>query len=82
MGKMWCGECEAELELDLDRKELICPNCGCHFDADDDEIQNWDGEYTSDECLSAYDAALIWLARGKDEDYTFGYTEEELENAL
>ena len=29
-----------------------------------------------------YDAALIWMSNGKDEDYTFGYTEEELEDAL
>ena len=43
---------------------------------DDDEI---DGE---DESLSVYDAALIWMSNGKDEDYTFGYTEEELEDAL
>ena len=34
------------------------------------------------ERLSVYDAALIWLSNGKDEDYTFGYTEEELEDAL
>lgn len=34
------------------------------------------------EALSVYDAALIWMSNGKDEDYTFGYTEEELENAL
>ena len=34
------------------------------------------------ERLNVYDAALIWLSNGKDEDYTFGYTEEELEDAL
>ena len=52
-----------------------CPECGLMYhdsDFDDD----------SDECLSVYDAALIWASNGKDEDYTFGYTEEELENAL
>jgi hypothetical protein len=43
------------------------------YDDDDDD----DGE-----TLSVYDAALIWASNGKDEDYTFGYTEEELENAL
>lgn len=43
------------------------------MDDDDD-----DGE----ERLSVYDAALIWASNGKDEDYTFGYTEEELEDAL
>lgn len=42
-------------------------------DYDDDE---------DDESLDVYDAALIWMSNGKDEDYTFGYTEEELEEAL
>ena len=32
--------------------------------------------------MSVYDAAQIWLSNGKDEDYTFGYSEEKLENAL
>jgi len=34
------------------------------------------------ERLSVWDAAAIWASNGKDEDYMFGYTEEELENAL
>lgn len=34
------------------------------------------------ESLSAYDAALIWASNGKDEDYSFGYSEEELEDVL
>ena len=43
-----------------------------------------DYDYDDDECegLSIHDAALIWASHGKDEDYTFGYSEEELENAL
>lgn len=44
--------------------------------ADDDD------EEDDSERLSVYDAALIWASNGKDEDYTFGYTEEELEDAL
>ena len=35
-----------------------------------------------DEPLDVYEAAEIWAAHGKDEDYMFGYTEEELEAAL
>lgn len=35
-----------------------------------------------DERLSVYDAAEIWRDSGKDEDNMFGYTEEELEDAL
>lgn len=45
----------------------------CTDDEDDDD---------DDESLDVYDAALIWMSNGKDEDYTFGYTEEELEDAL
>lgn len=44
---------------------------------DDDDEDEDDGE-----SLSVYDAALIWMSNGKDEDYTFGYSEEELEDAL
>lgn len=53
-----------------------CPVCGYSYhdcDYDDDD---------SDECFSVYDAALIWVSHGKDEDYMFGYSEDELENAL
>ena len=35
-----------------------------------------------DQPLSVYDAALIWASNGKDEDYMFGYSEEELEEAF
>lgn len=43
------------------------------YDDDDDE----DGE-----SLSVYDAAEIWRSNGMDEDYTFGYSEDELRDAL
>ena len=43
------------------------------FDDDDDE----DGE-----SLSVYEVAEIWRSNGMDEDYTFGYSEEELRDAL
>ena len=42
------------------------------FDDDDDD----------DEMLSARDAALIWASNGMDEDYTFGYDEDELRKYL
>lgn len=53
-----------------------CPKCGrviCFGEPDEND---------EDETLSVYDAALIWASNGKDADYTFGYTEEELEDAL
>ena len=34
------------------------------------------------ERLSVYEAAEIWASKGKDEDYMFGYSEDELEDAL
>ena len=35
----------------------------------------------SGETLSVWDAADIWLSKGRDEDYMFGYTEDELRRA-
>ena len=46
-------------------------------DFDDDDGDDDDGQ-----TLSVDDAALIWLSNGMDEDYTFGYTEDELRDAL
>lgn len=46
-----------------------------------DDIED-DEDYENDETLSVWDAAEIWASNGKDEDYMFGYTEEELEDAL
>ena len=55
-----------------------CPKCRiiCFGEPDEDDDED-EGER-----LSVWDAAEIWASNGKDEDYTFGYTEEELENAL
>jgi chromosome segregation ATPase len=44
---------------------------------DDDE----DSDGDSGETLSAQDAADIWRSNGIDEDYRFGYTEDELRRA-
>ena len=61
---------------------------GDAIDGMEDEFMNWDndgdeedGEDDGEE-LSAYDASLIWASNGKDEDYSFGYTEDELEDAF
>ena len=55
---------------DSDHIDPIIPD----FDDDDEDD---DGQ-----TLSVDDAALIWLSNGMDEDYTFGYTEDELRDAL
>lgn len=70
-----------------------CPNCGtsltkryvfsgmycenCRYGLDDDADEDDDGE-----ALDVYDAALIWQSNGMDEDYMFGYSEDELRDAL
>ncbi len=50
--------------------------------ASDDIDDDYDDYDDDGETLSVWDAADIWVSNGKDEDYMFGYTEEELENAL
>ena len=70
----------------------MCPVCGHRMRRDLDACGNWDGEtYICDRCpekgeggeaLGISDAAVLWAANGKDENYTFGYTEDELEAAL
>lgn len=60
---------------------------------DEDELEDYESsgcssyneyleERESDESLSVHDAALIWLSNGMDEDYTMGYSEDELRDAL
>ena len=43
---------------------------------------DYEDDYDSDESIDVYDAAEIWFSNGMDEDYTFGYSEEELRRAL
>lgn len=52
-------------------------------DEDDWLWDNWDEDSFEEDCetLSVIDAALIWLSSGKDEDYMFDYSREELEAA-
>lgn len=59
---------------------ILCADCAAEKlrEEIDDEYDAYD-EHGG---LSVHDAALIWLSHGKDEDYMFGYTEDELEDAL
>lgn len=72
----FCGRPMEEVEVDT----YLCEPCGqkgknaiVYLEEPDDETED---------AISVYDAALIWMSSGKDEDYTFGYSEEELEDAL
>lgn len=67
-----CPRCGESLTKKYEYSEAYCTNCNYGLD-DDDNI---------DESLSVYEAAEIWASHGKDEDYMFGYTEKELEDAL
>ncbi|SDH31155.1 hypothetical protein SAMN04487975_1047 [Planococcus glaciei] len=67
-----CPRCGEALTKKYEYSDTYCTNCNFGLDDDDD----------SSESLSVYEAAEIWVSNGKDEDYMFGYTEKELENAL
>lgn len=71
-----CPMCGTPLTKKYVYSEMYCNNCYYGLNDDDDDDEN------DDESISVYDAALIWASHGKDEDYTFGYSEEELEDAL
>ena len=68
--------------------EYICEDCGLEATLNDYGVLVYqsdedDDHYGDDgELLSVYEAAEIWASHGKDEDYMFGYSEDELEDAL
>lgn len=62
--------------------------CRCTIGRDHDGegqgLTDWmsdDGSDDDSEALSVSDAADIWRSHGMDEDYMFGYSEDELRNA-
>lgn len=74
-----CIDCGGEMKY-IGHKEWECTQCGTIYEIegiDYDEEEEDEGER-----LSVWDAAEIWASHGKDEDYMFGYSEDELENAL
>lgn len=76
---MICPRCGAEMTKRYSYSAWWCENC--HDGLDEDKLDD-DDEDDYGESLNVYDAADIWISNGKDEDYMFGYTEEELEDAL
>ena len=69
-----CPECGVPLYKAYTYSDMFCKSCRYGLDDDDDEDDS--------ESLSVYDAAEIWASNGKDEDYQFGYSTNELENAF
>ena len=68
---------------------ILCADCALNVARERyEEYQKEHPEYFNDdenedhEGFSVYEAADIWASNGKDEDYMFGYTEDELEDAL
>lgn len=62
-------------------KKHVNNRFGRDIDRDYDDYNDYD-DYDDSDSLSVYDAALYWASNGKDEDYTFGFSVEELEDAL
>jgi len=69
-----CPSCGTPLVKKFIYSEMYCSEC--HYGLEDDDDDD------DDETLSVYDAAQIWASNGKDEDYMFGFSWEELEAAL
>ena len=84
----YCDECDTYMNsqpgFTTSSGEWTCTECGYVNDVSEDNIiYDDDDDYDEDdsERISVWDAADIWRSHGKDEDYMFGYTEEELEDA-
>ena len=73
----FCIDCGSKMKY-IGSREWECTRCHTIYEIEGIEYDDED----DGEALSVYDAALIWASSGKDEDYMFGYTEEELEDAL
>lgn len=71
-----CPRCGTPLTKRFVFSDMYCSNC---YHGLDDDTEDGSDE---DESISVYDAAQIWASHGKEEDYTFGYSEDELEDAL
>ena len=75
----YCDNCDEYMNyqtgFSTSSGEWTCTKCGYDNDVSNDNIID------NSEKLSVWEAADIWRSHGKDEDYMFGYTEDELENA-
>ena len=67
--------CRCAIGVDHDDPELLISQYNPNEEAEEAELDK------VGEPLSASEAADIWRSRGEDEDYTFGYDEDELRRA-
>ncbi|HEX9089558.1 MAG TPA: hypothetical protein VF867_18855 [Arthrobacter sp.] len=70
-------KCRCTIGADHDDPEVFISQ----YDPNEDEDEDEDAEDEEGEALSVYDAADIWGSKGQDEDYMFGYSEDELRRA-
>lgn len=91
----YCDECDTYMNsqhgFTTSDGEWTCTKCGHINDVSENNIlDEYENPYENDddddddddgEGLSVFDAADIWRSHGEDEDYMFGYTREELEDA-
>lgn len=64
---------------------ILCADCALEVASErNEEYQKEHPEYFEDDDhgIDVYEAAQIWASSGKDEDNMFGYSREELEDAL
>ncbi|MFY9263245.1 MAG: Sec23/Sec24 zinc finger-containing protein [Arcanobacterium sp.] len=73
-----CAECGYSNSISEDN---IVDEYGNHVSYAEDDEDLDQSLWGSDESLSLSDAVDIWLSKGMDEDYTFGYLESELLSA-
>ena len=86
----WCDECNAHMNIqsgfDDSHGTWNCTDCGYEnsITSEDiiviDDFEEDEEDYS--EALDVSDAADIWASNGFDEDYTFGYSEDELRKEL
>lgn len=82
-----CFDCNVEMNGETRSGVLYlkCPECGRKMKAADwyPEYYDMDGDNDEEgEFLSVYETALLWASNGEDEDYTFGYNGEKLDETL
>jgi len=73
---------ESKLPTTKNKTHAVAQVLNCSIYWNSSVSYDEDDEPAGGDRLSVDDAAQIWLSHGKDEDYTFGYSEEDLEDAL
>lgn len=87
--ELMCASTDDDVTSDM-FDECLCFNCFMDkYDEYKKDMKKYDEEDAQDEddendgeCISLSQAAEIWFSHGEDEDYMFGYTEEELRSQL